>query len=253
MIIRFFGSKKAASLTGYGLVVGLIAVIAISAVTRVGEQVAQLFIGVDNSLSEAINNSQEGQTAESAAAGDPCADPDSLTEPTDFGLLCEDGSFFVGRLLDGNEVFFASSDETSPGNFLDWGVGPAANVAISTDSFDGPANTAALVTFGNTPAAAACDSKTGGNFYLPAQDEWFLFWNNLIDTNNNNTLDPAEQTATETSYGIDFIGATGEGFYWTSSDGGSNAAFPFNLLDGTSDAFDNRLRDIEHAVRCARR
>lgn len=47
MMTRFLKSRRGASLIGYGLLVGLIAVVAIAAITRVGSSVTGLFDDVD--------------------------------------------------------------------------------------------------------------------------------------------------------------------------------------------------------------
>jgi len=54
---KFFTHKKAASLTGYALLVGLIAVIAIGAIQRVGGNVSTLF----QTVSITVNNAIEGK------------------------------------------------------------------------------------------------------------------------------------------------------------------------------------------------
>ena len=52
LIYRKFRARRGASLTGYGLVVGLIAVIAIVATSNVGSQVTSLFSDVGDTLTD---------------------------------------------------------------------------------------------------------------------------------------------------------------------------------------------------------
>ena len=49
-IKKIFPRRKGASLLGYGLVVGLISVVALLAVTNIGDEVTRLFGSVSNSL-----------------------------------------------------------------------------------------------------------------------------------------------------------------------------------------------------------
>lgn len=57
-IKAFMNSEKGAALVEYGILVGLIAVLAIAAVLALGEQVRAVFNNVDEVLSDAIASSQ---------------------------------------------------------------------------------------------------------------------------------------------------------------------------------------------------
>ena len=80
-----FGDKKnerGASLTGYGLVVGLIAVIAIGSITSVGDNVSSLFDTVGDDLDEVVADSgagSSGGSGSSSSGAPPAPTPAALS------------------------------------------------------------------------------------------------------------------------------------------------------------------------------
>lgn len=109
--------QRGASLTGYGLIVGLIAIAAIAAVGNVGQQVTALFGGVAAQMEMAsagavggggsggVGNEESGEEEEEEEA---CADP--VGEGVEPGTLCADGSFYIGAhdYGEGLEPLFAT-------------------------------------------------------------------------------------------------------------------------------------------------
>lgn len=84
-------SKKGASLLQYGLVVGLIAVIAIASVNSIGSNVNGLFTVVENKMSEVASPSGDtGSSSESGGSGTPLCS--AITASDTIGILCEFGS-----------------------------------------------------------------------------------------------------------------------------------------------------------------
>lgn len=242
----FFRKTRAASLIGYALLVGLIAIAAIGAIGRIGEELDALFGGVASSLEVAL--------AEPEAPGDPCANPDNLV-PENYGLECEDGAFFAGFSDFGTNppLFIAPTNESG---LLTWEVPDPEDgfsPLFTPDNGDGEELTDIILSqidddWGPFPAAEACRTR-GSQWFLPSLTELGIIWTNLVDTNNNETLDGSEQADAEAAYGLDFT--SGGGRYWSSvNTTQTNTAWCRRFL--TNGTCGPQKTSTEN-VRCARR
>lgn len=245
--------RRGASLTGYGLIVGLVAIAAIAAISGVGQEVRTLFSDVAQAMQGTDGESGGGGGEEEEEEEGTC--PPSPVAPGDLGCTAADGAFFAGN-SGGNDIFIAPTDEANTDlGFLAWGPTGATGLnAMGTNLTDGLVNTNTLMSLSGTyPAAQACADKSlgGANWYLPAREELRDVWFNLVDTDDDNNLSPAEQSAAEAAYGFDFVGDNGTGRYWSSSEHSNNNNARSVRFDINSHIFINKGTGI--SVRCMRR
>jgi len=175
----------------------------------------------------------------SGCVTDPCTGTSTL--PT-IGETCTDGSYFIGDIGAGpvyatNESF-ESQEAWNDGN-------TNYSTTGATSLTDGAGNTATLVTAdsddvtaGVQPhdAAIYCDGLSAhghSDWYLPAQDELDLFWNDGDPVANVNTS-----------------GSLTAGRYWSSSEANSTSARS-QRFSGGSQRYSNKGFGL--AVRCVRR
>lgn len=98
---KFFNkNKQGVSGATYGLLVGLIAVVAISSIGKIGDSVGILFSKVDNNLTAAAN---DGTTTGGGEAGDQTA-----PQISSFSSLPSDGIYETGTSLDFSVLFTES-------------------------------------------------------------------------------------------------------------------------------------------------
>ncbi|GAB5388012.1 MAG: hypothetical protein Alpg2KO_09800 [Alphaproteobacteria bacterium] len=249
-LARTSRKSRGVSLTGYGLLVGLIAVTAIVAVSGTGSNVEFLFGRVSTQL-ETVNtgaNGGAGSGAETATTpSDPC---DGTLGTGDEGTECDDGTIFAGS-SNGNPLFVDSSDEGS----MPFASGSGFNTGANSNS-DGLSNTNTLKALhdaanGQTfPAANACATKTTGGhqWYLPARDELTVIFEALVENN---------QAEAEGTY--NFVSGSGSGArmnstrYWSSSDTNTANPYLFWMSDGYFLRYGNSGHGFNRPTRCVRR
>jgi hypothetical protein len=108
-------------------------------------------------------------------------------------------------------------------------AGTCVNVRYAESTWNGAANTAAIVNDVSSPftAASQCDNYSSGGFsdwYMPSLQELNMIWNNLFDVNRTMESMPGAETMRFAVYWssteIDSIGAwmfsfmTGQSSYW---------------------------------------
>ncbi|GAB5389880.1 MAG: hypothetical protein Alpg2KO_28480 [Alphaproteobacteria bacterium] len=89
-----WNKKRGVTASGYGLIVGLISVLALAAVTSVGDGTEELFTEVGTTLNEVV----EDQVGQSAAAGG--SGPEATPTPPTAGTTCLD-LFNAGQTVSG--------------------------------------------------------------------------------------------------------------------------------------------------------
>lgn len=250
--------ERAASLTGYGLIVGLIAVVAIAAISNVGSSVSTLFGKVANDMETVSNGSaNSGGSGSTGSSGDPCASSPAI------GALCDDGTIYAGLTPDGNVPLYvracdlgmdsynevAGTCDSGTRSKIPWNNGNSGNRVLTTAiaENDGDGNTAILLTTdsdsgtaGVQPhqAAEACNAL-GAGWYLPASAEMQVIYTNL-------GAPGAPLRAT-------FHTSTGypDEVYWTSRDNAESSAWVgrFNSGNVTNGNF---FKQTGFNVRCVR-
>lgn len=93
--MKFLKKKKAATLTGYGLLVGLIAVTGIAAITNMGEQVTTLFSSVGNKLENVETSGVSGSGGSGSGGGGPTCSASPETFPHNSGEVGATTSFVI--------------------------------------------------------------------------------------------------------------------------------------------------------------
>lgn len=179
--------------------------------------------------------------------GDPC----DKVPPPRIGIGCADGTIYAGQSPDGDVPMFTTPND-APGTYT-WNNGtvtpidtamadcttaPPGNVA---SCWTGSANTAFLVglTDGAHPYEAAlyCHELVAHghtDWYLPAQDELAVLYNNRAAIGN----------FTET-------GPWPSGFYWSSSE---QWTYPARVIDFSNGTFHNYDKnDGPMSIRCVRK
>jgi hypothetical protein len=136
------------------------------------------------------------------------------------------GSFVYAGVSGGRRIYAATSDQS--GTYA-YGQ-PTYATTGATSASDGLANTDILVVFpSGTPYAAALSCRSlGEKWYLPAEDETLLLYNNRVAIGNFTTLN-----------------------YWSSTEGATHAAKHRNFTTGAS-VFDTK-NSGSRKVRCVRR
>ncbi|GAB5389845.1 MAG: hypothetical protein Alpg2KO_28130 [Alphaproteobacteria bacterium] len=205
---RHTAHNRGVTAVSYGLIVGLISVVALVAVTGTGDQVDSLFDEVSGSLAAVSGSAGVAQSATPQASPTPPADCPLV------GDVCPDGSIHFGFSLDdGQPIYVTRCDlgmshdgssctgvrdlknfaiSASAFNLVDSDLddgdvtGPTSDVDGAVDGWEsydsGRQNTALLVTldastdpgFQSFEAAAACDGLSlhgHSDWYLPAQGE----------------------------------------------------------------------------------
>jgi hypothetical protein len=160
---------------------------------------------------------------------------------------------YVGELFEGGIVYHVSRNAKGEEHGLivsltdlsissEWGL--FINVPDCESSWNGQANTAAIVSAGTTGnyAAGLCDAYSGGGYtdwYLPSIQELVMLWNNLYDVNSSLSAIP----------GTILIAGT---MYWSSTESTATSAweFPFDGGD-TGYHFNNNKSYLNH-VRAVR-
>jgi hypothetical protein len=172
------------------------------------------------------------------ASAEPCAGSPSP------GDVCADGSVYAGLSPDGNvKMYTTPADEGG----IPWNNGNGSGYVTTsqTSTVTGEANTANLITIdsdsgvgGTQPhqAAQACaDLSAHGqtDWYLPAKDELNVLYANEAAIGGFNTS-----------------GSFPAGYYWSSSENGSNFAWPQRFSDGVQGLFNGKANGL--SVRCVR-
>jgi hypothetical protein len=173
------------------------------------------------------------------AGADPCAGSPSP------GDVCADGSVYAGLSPDGNVKMYTTAADASSGTFWNNGNSSGYVTTSQTSATTGEANTTNLITIdsdsvvgGTQPHQAAqlcADSPANGHsdWYLPAQDELNVLYTNKAAIG-----------------GFNVSGSFPAGYYWSSSEFGSNVAWNQRFSDG-SQTFNTK--DNGMSVRCVRR
>lgn len=264
---RILKNKRAASLTGYGLVVGLIAVVAISAVSSTGEQVQNLFGFVANNLDDAragvVDSGSGSGGGGGGAPDDGCPN---------IGDTCTDGTIYAGLSLDDSEkLYIMPTDQSGSVNWKNVGTASFAPVDMcssgSTTCFTGAANTAFLTSTANFPsgthlAAEVCTGFSGaGNndWFLPSIAELDVIYSNMVANNHvtpsNDTDNPVPNALQADMQGIGdanpsslsgpLAGSfTTSDFYWNSSEGMIRVRFSDGAQFDSSKTFPRRVRCV---------
>lgn len=156
------------------------------------------------------------------------------------------GGHYIGEKFGGGVIFHLYRDSTGTEHGLivapndisissAWDstaaclAGTCANVRFAESTYNGSANTAAILNDVNSPftAAAHCVAYSSGGFtdwYMPSLQELNMIWNNLFDVNRTMESMPGADTMRFAVYWssteIDAIGAwnfsfmTGQASYW---------------------------------------
>lgn len=136
---KFWRKKKAASLTGYGLIVGLIAVVALAAVNNIGGEVKTLFNLTGNAM-EAAAGGGDSQTSGSEGGGAAVLSFDSITllSPssvvTSSNTLTFQASFSEAVTNVDITDFVVTGTTTTIDSVNDAGGGTAWNIVITDSS-----------------------------------------------------------------------------------------------------------------------
>lgn len=241
---RALSDRRGASLTGYGLLLGLIAIAAIAAVGNVGDEVSSLF----GAVSEQMESASSGISGSGAGGGDEEGEDDSLAAciAGGVGTLCADGSYYVGS-LDEEPRFMTSSAYQSPTQ-LPWSPGSSGDGSQITHSTDGKVNVATMKSlFGeenfasNFPAASYCDTLTAHgreDWYLPAGGSGGMTELNLL-----------WEMVQSVAGAVDGIGSDNT-LFWSSSEAITSSARIQRFDDG--ERF-NDSKSNSRSVRCFRR
>lgn len=280
LISGFSQQRRGASLTGYGLIVGLIAIAAITAVSGIGTEVNNLFGGVAQVMQETTGeivsaSEEEGEEdLDTTPSGEPPCSPSP--QSGDEGCDPGDGTFYAGE-SNGESLFVMPVDQ---GVFLWDGdhLSGGQNFVGATSMTDGATNTLLLagesgVDNGNGPhpAAEVCAALSGSaglghdDWYLPARDELDLLYDNLAANDTDLDSDLIGDT-----YGFDRGANNAETSinrtYWSSSEvasvGAVSCSVPggfayyqrFDLTGPNAGFINNTCQKFNmHNVRCVRR
>lgn len=272
--------RQGASLLSYGLIVGLISVVALAAVTSVGSNTDQLFGEVGTSLNDVISSQSGVQSQPTPIVEATCADPVGDSLP--IGSACDDGSVFAGVTPDGNVAMFTTrcdagqkwDGSTCTGsrhyiNFGNW-TESGGNVVVSSYSFPadppGQSNvdgeTATAYHAGRTdggapyPAAQHCHDlveNSQSDWYLPARDELNALMANRASIGN---IDDSQFVSTSVG-GFD-AGAGRFGFdnrnaYWSSSEDPNFTDVAWNVMFTPAVFNNNTAKRQGFFVRCIRK
>ena len=185
----------------------------------------------DGSIEGAIryqSSSNAMQVCKPAGAASPANCPT-------IGDQCDDDSYYIGDIGAGD---IYATDSTHQSSTENWNNGTTNWTTTGvTSATDGQANTAALVALSDAgapyEAAEYCDGLSAhghDDWYLPAPDELFLFWNG----------------------GSPLAGVStgGEG-YWSSAESDSSSAEVRRFDDGLSDGYDKNFTAFTR-TRCIR-
>lgn len=197
-------AQVGATMVSYALAVGLIGVVALSAVTRVGDSVTDLFDDVASDIDGT------GPTRPTPALPTPEVSP---TPPCganpQVGQLCPDDTFYIGIHPPSGDPLFAaacdigrsfnrgSGECSGPWDLMTWNDGSTlyrnsaiaetGSEAAAGGDYDGRAHTATLVSDDSSQAgglqphvaARGCDGYSAhgyADWYLPAEGELDLMW-----------------------------------------------------------------------------
>mgnify|MGYP000047039166 CR=1 FL=1 len=181
--------------------------------------------------------------------------PAGPTSCPSVGDTCSDGSIYAGLSPDGN-VWMYTTPADAPGtytwndgssNWVDTAMVNCADATPGTASScqTGEANTVLLVGLSGSgspapyQAAEYCDGLTAhghSDWYLPAQDELDVMYDNKNAGDLNGTFDET--------------GSNPAGWYWSSSENLNNYAQFQRFSDGTQISL---FKNLAIAVRCVRK
>lgn len=167
------------------------------------------------------------------------------------GEVCADGSVYAGQSPDGNAPMYTTPADAGLFSWNDGSSNWVDTAMLNCDSTTpgaeascqtGEANTAVLVAVGTTPspapytAARHCDALSAHgkiDWYLPAQDELDVMYDNRVAVGGFNTS-----------------GSFPANWYWSSSEAGSSIA----RFQSFSDGWQNTLnKSFGLSVRCTRK
>ena len=234
------GRRRGAGIVEYGILIGLIAIVALVAVERSGGRISQLMNAASGEISASANTIA---AATGGDAGNARAEP-ACTSPGD---TCGDGSILVGPDTTGSYNLYiatAAQQEWARSDTFAWSGnwGDDRNVTSGNgaeDIYDGAQNAADIIAFGvanggsDFPAAQRCDSSSAhgrGDWYLPAKKE-------------ANPIGSAIDSGAITSV------PTGQPGYWTSTENTPTAA-THQFLSGGNGA---NGKDTQRRVLCVRK
>lgn len=250
--------RRGASLSEYGLLVGLIAVATIVAITSTGTAIERLFASVSNSITGVENTVETG-----TAGGTPTAAPENCPN---LGDQCGSGMYYVGDHIDGDRLYLTTDAHEittagwGGGNGGDGGVCDAVGSQVqNADSWDGAGNSALLAATSVTPDGCAdadeaatyepadhCEGLTAhghSDWYLPTVKE-------MMAMNAKSAFDPQD----------DYDLAPDGTEYWTSieHDGSGSSsseanAIPVKMDTNEIDDGQNSDKKDDHLVRCMRK
>ena len=142
-----------------------------------------------------------------------------------------EGGYYAGKINDGGTEYYLIVAPKSGGQTLT--THRSSNGAVSgTDSvIDGPSNTSALVSDGNSPAANFCNNLTIGGYtdwYFPAKNELEVCYYNLKPSTNNNNTSSGTNTNAVPSRGSNYSSGTPSQTSVSIFQQGGSEAFPFD-------------------------
>lgn len=278
-VLRLLARRpRAASAITYALLLGLVSVVAIGSVTRMGAGVERLF----GTTSSVIAGAVSVPAVEPIAPSPPevtCADPvaDSLA----VGTVCDDGTVFAGMSPDGNVAMFATRCDAGQSwdgsacsgtrqllSFNDWDPDNDGTLNDSSTTFvlgaiAGQSNTAGEANTvyhagrmdSGSPyyAAQYCQNLIQhgqSDWYLPAQNELNeLFWyrNQIGGFYSGSDNNVGGKNLAAGLYGFENYPLT----YWSSTElGAASRAAPALFTSGYTTLDD---KYYGYSVRCVRR